>query len=50
MIEQTGPMDLHYRTQTVNEIVLGTAPNKHYVAPSATAAKNNSMNWAWAIL
>ncbi len=50
MIEQTGPMDLHYRTQTVNEIVRGTNPDKDYVAPDAKAKSNKSMNWGWAIL
>lgn len=49
MIEQTGPMGLHYRTQTVNEIVLGTNPAKHYVAPDAHAEAHNSMTWGWAI-
>jgi uncharacterized protein (DUF2235 family) len=49
MIEQTGPTGLHYRKQTVNDIVLGTNPAKTYVAPDAMAAPHNSMNWAWAI-
>jgi uncharacterized protein (DUF2235 family) len=48
MIEQTEPAGLHYRTQTVNEIVLGT--RKPYVAPDATAKPHNSMNAGWAIL
>lgn len=50
MIEQTRPMGLQYRTQTVKEIVLGTNKRKHYVAPDAEAAPHESMTWAWAVL
>lgn len=31
MIAETGSMGLHYRTQSVNELVLGKNPAKHYV-------------------
>lgn len=50
MIKQTRPMGLRYRTQTVNEIVLGTNPAKKYVKPDPLARAHNSMNWAWSIL
>lgn len=48
MIEQTEPIGLHYRTQTVNKIV--TRSDKGYVAPDPNATIHRSMNWAWAIL
>jgi uncharacterized protein (DUF2235 family) len=50
MIEETGSMGLHYRTQSVNELVLGKNPAKHYVQPNALAAAHNSMNWLWSLL
>jgi hypothetical protein len=50
MIEQTGPMGLHYRTQSVNEVVLGKNPAKHYVAPDSQAKVHDSMNWARSLL
>lgn len=50
MIEQTKPTGLHFNTRVVNEIVLATNPQKHYVAPNANAKAHNSMTWTWAIL
>jgi hypothetical protein len=50
MIEQTEPTGLHYRSNAVKELVLGTNPGKHYVKPNPDAEPHNSMNWAWAIL
>jgi uncharacterized protein (DUF2235 family) len=50
MIEQVKPTGLHFNTRTTNELVLGTNPQKSYVAPDPNAAPHNSMNWAWAIL
>ena len=50
MIEKTEQFGIHYKTQTVNEIVLGQNPAKHYVKPREEAEIHNSMNWAWAIL
>lgn len=50
MIEQTTPTGLFYRTQTVNDIVLGRNPEKPYVAPDARAREHNSMTWAWSLL
>lgn len=37
MIEQTRPIGLFYRTQTVNDLVLGRNPDKPYVAPDPHA-------------
>ena len=48
MIDQSKPLGLHYRTRTVNKIVLGR--EQPYVAPDAKAAAHDSMNWAWSIL
>jgi uncharacterized protein (DUF2235 family) len=50
MIEQTGPMDLLYRAQTVNEIVLGQNASKSYVGPNKDADLHDSMNWLWSAL
>lgn len=50
MIEETGPLGLHYRTQVVNELVLGRNPAKKYVAPEPCATPHNSMSWGWSIL
>ena len=50
MIEQTRKMGLFYRTQSVNELVLGTNSAKDYVKPDENGLMHNSMNWAWAIL
>jgi len=50
MVEETRPMGLSYRTQTVNEILLGKNPGKLYVAPDPLAPLHNPMNWAWALL
>lgn len=50
MIEQTRATGIHYRTQLVNELVLGKNPKKHYVAPDPDGDAHESMNWAWAIL
>ena len=50
MIDETGPTGLHYLSRTVNEIVLGTNPARHYVAPDAKAPQHDSMKLGWAIL
>lgn len=50
MIEQTQPIGLFYRTQTVNDLVLGQNPDKPYVAPDPQASPHNSMTWAWSLL
>ena len=50
MIGQTGAMGLHFRTQSVNEIVLGKNPGKHYVALDPLAKAHPSMTWAWSLL
>lgn len=50
MIEQTRPKGLFYRTQTVNDLVLGQNPDKPYVAPDPHASQHNSMTWAWSLL
>ncbi|GAB1584704.1 MULTISPECIES: DUF2235 domain-containing protein [Phyllobacteriaceae] len=50
MVDQTRAMGLRYRTQTVNEILLGKNPGKPYVAPDPMAAPHSSMKSAWAIL
>ncbi|WP_352976674.1 DUF2235 domain-containing protein [Mesorhizobium sp. M1005] len=50
MIEQTRPTGLFYRTQTVNDLVLGQNPDKPYVAPDPHASQHNSMTWAWSLL
>ncbi|PYE90441.1 DUF2235 domain-containing protein [Phyllobacterium leguminum] len=50
MMEETMPMGLIYRTQSVNEILYGKKPARHHVAPDPLAPIHNSMNWAWAIL
>ena len=50
MIEQTRPMGLHYNTRTVNELVLGTNPEKKYVAPDATAPRHGCMNPLWFVV
>ena len=50
MIEQTGKMGLYYRTQSVNELVLGTRSKRNHVKPNENGRIHNSMNWAWAIL
>tara|TARA_R110000772_G_scaffold215694_2_gene326165 strand:- start:2113 stop:3279 length:1167 start_codon:yes stop_codon:yes gene_type:complete len=50
MIDQTRPMGLDYVTRTVNEIVLGTTANKHYVAPDALAEPHNSMTLLWSLV
>jgi uncharacterized protein (DUF2235 family) len=50
MIEQTRPMGLLYRTQTVNELVLGQNPDKPYVAPDPHGKQHNSMTWGWSLL
>lgn len=50
MIEQTGPLGLFYRTQAVNELVLGQNPNKPYIAPDPDAQPQNSMSWGWSVL
>ncbi len=50
MIEQTAPMGLHYRKQTVDEIVLGKNSTKPYVPLDPQANMHESMTWAWALL
>ncbi|MCK0103868.1 DUF2235 domain-containing protein [Pseudohalocynthiibacter sp. F2068] len=50
MIDETKKLGLRFKTQTINEIVLGKNPDKHYVSPDPKAPKNKSMNLVWAIL
>lgn len=50
MIEQTRPTGLLYRTQTVNDLVLGQNPDKPYVAPDPHASQHKSMTWGWSLL
>lgn len=50
MIDETAATGLHYQKKTVNEIVLGTNPARHYIAPDPMAPAHRSMTWAWAIL
>jgi uncharacterized protein (DUF2235 family) len=50
MIDETKPLGLHYKTRTVNEIVLGKKKDGSYVAPDATADRNESMNAVWSVL
>ena len=50
MIKELKSVGLHYKTRTINEIVLGKNKNKPYVKPDALAPRNESMNAAWAVL
>ncbi len=50
MIDETKPLGLHYKTRTVNEIVLGKKEKSKYVAPDAMAERNESMNAGWSVL
>ncbi|QGM99880.1 DUF2235 domain-containing protein [Methylocystis parvus] len=50
MVEQTGPLGLFYRTQTVNELVLGRNPDQQYISPDPHAKPHNSMSWGWGVL
>lgn len=50
MIEQTRSTGLLYRTQTVNDLVLGKNPDKPYIAPDPYANQHNSMTWGWSLL
>ena len=50
MIREMRKTGLHFRTQTVNEIVLGKNQKKHYVKPDAGGTLHKSMNIAWAAL
>jgi uncharacterized protein (DUF2235 family) len=50
MIGQTGPLGLLYRTQAVNEVVLGRSGDKHYIPPDPHAKPHNSMSWGWSVL
>ncbi len=50
MIEQVSRLGLHFRTRTVNSIVLGANPSKNYVAPDGNAPIHNTMTLAWACL
>lgn len=47
MIDETGPMGLHYSKAVVDSLVLGRNPKKPYVKPDPDAPMNRSMNWAW---
>ena len=47
MISQTGAEGLHYKTRTVNEIVLGQRKDRDYVSPDPLAKKNDSMTSGW---
>lgn len=50
MIEQTQSTGLFYRTQTVNDLVLGRNSDKAYVAPDPHASQHNSMTRGWSLL
>lgn len=50
MIEQTQPTGLLFRTQTVNELVLGQNPDKAYIPPDPHGNQHNSMTWGWSLL
>ncbi len=50
MIEEMRKANLHFRTQTVNDIVLGKNRKKRYVEPNPSGTLHNSMNIGWAIL
>jgi uncharacterized protein (DUF2235 family) len=50
MIEQTRPTGLFYRTQAINDLVLGKNSNKPYVTPDPCASQHNSMTWGWGLL
>lgn len=50
MIEQTQPLGLIFRTQTVNDIALGRNPDKPYVSPDPHAAPHDSMSPGWRVL
>ncbi len=50
MITETKKLGLKYKTRTINEIVLGKNDKLDYVQPEPKASRNESMNWAWAIV
>lgn len=50
MIRETDALGLHFRTQTVNLLVLGTNPQKSYVKPDPLSAAQNSMTGLWPML
>lgn len=50
MIRETAAMGLHYRTQTVNMLVLGANPKKHYVGPNPRSPAQDSMTGLWRAL
>lgn len=50
MIEETTPLGVRFKTQTVNSIVLGKSSGKPYVAPNPLAKPNVSMSAGWKIL
>ncbi len=50
MIRETKAMGLDHSTRTVNEVVLGKNPEKHYVEPDAMAEPHDSMNPAWRLV
>ena len=50
MIQEMKSVGLHYKTRTINEIVLGKNAKKSYVKPDALAPRNESMNAAWGVL
>ncbi len=47
LIEETQELGLHFNSDTVNEIVLGQNPEKHYVGPDAGKPPQESMKGAW---
>jgi uncharacterized protein (DUF2235 family) len=50
MVEQTSPLGLFYRTQAVNELVLGRNSDGQYISPDPHAKPHNSMNLGWSVL
>lgn len=50
MIKETKTLSLRYKTQTINEIVLGKNTKKPYLPPNPMAKTNKSMTFGWAIL
>ena len=50
MVEQTRSLGLFYRTQAVNELVLGQTPDKPSISPDPHAKPHNSMSWGWSVL
>lgn len=50
MIDQTASEGLYYKTDTVNELVLGQRKDRDYVPPNIMAAINISMTPIWKLL